>query len=148
MFLALLLVTLLTALAVSFAVARMFAVPLDRILKRIVMDDIGSAWSQYMRFAILVIGVSSGVHIRDLDRYIAPVRDKESRLIEFGLERWVLELYRTAIDALQGIAWMLLVFFVFAMVAYVIIRIAEVRFGTVVQWPAPESEAPERVDSA
>jgi len=41
----------------------------------------------------------------------------------------VLELYQTAIETLQGIAWMLLVFFMFALVAYVIVRIAETKIG-------------------
>lgn len=36
----------------------------------------------------------------------------------------MLEIYRTVIEALQSIAWMLLVFFVFALIAYVIVRIA------------------------
>ena len=39
----------------------------------------------------------------------------------------MLELYRTVIDTLQGIAWMLLVFFVFALIAYVIVRLAEIK---------------------
>ncbi len=38
-----------------------------------------------------------------------------------------MELYRTIIGTLQGIAWMLLVFFVFALVAYVIVRAFELK---------------------
>jgi hypothetical protein len=33
-----------------------------------------------------------------------------------------LELYRTVIGTLQAVAWMLLVFFVFALVAYVVVQ--------------------------
>jgi hypothetical protein len=148
MFLALLIVTLLTALAISFAVARLFAKPLDRILTRIIAEDISSAWSRYMQFAILVIGVSSGVRIRDLDRYIGTRSDKDAKLLEFGFDRWILELYRTAIDTLQGITWMLLLFFVFAMVAYVIMRIAETRFGPATQWPVQKPKTPDSADPA
>ncbi len=39
----------------------------------------------------------------------------------------MLELYRTIIETLQGIASVLLVFFVFALVAYVIMRGFELR---------------------
>jgi hypothetical protein len=49
----------------------------------------------------------------------------------------MLECYRTAIETLQGIVWMLLVFFVFAMIAYVIVRIAELKFGPVKEWTKP-----------
>ena len=44
-----------------------------------------------------------------------------------GFDRWIFELYRAAIETLQGIAWMLLVFFAFALIAYVIVRIGEMR---------------------
>ena len=128
MFLALLAVTLIVALIVAIAVARAFTPPLDRILKRIIADDISSAWLKYLKFAIVVVGVSAGVRIHELEKYITPFRyDKEQRIVDLTTERWVLELYRTVIETLQGIAWMLLVFFVFALVAYVIVRIAELR---------------------
>jgi ABC-type xylose transport system permease subunit len=128
MFLALLAVTLIVALAVAVAVARAFTPPLDRILKRIIADDISSAWLKYLKFAIVVVGVSAGVRIHELEKYITPFRyDKEQRIVDLTTERWVLELYRTVIETLQGIAWMLVVFFVFALIAYVIVRIAELR---------------------
>lgn len=130
MFLLLLIVTLLLASGVSYAVARAFGTPLDAILRRIIADEISTAWLRYMKFAILVVGISSGVRIHQLEKYIAPMRwEKEPRIMELTFERWVLEIYRTVIETLQGIAWMLLVFFVFALVAYVVVRVAETRFG-------------------
>jgi hypothetical protein len=128
MFLILLPVTLLIAFAVSALAARMFAGPIDAILKRIIADEISVAWLKYMKFAILVVGVSAGVKIYELEKYITPFRgDKDAAVVRLTQERWVLELYRTVIDTLQGIAWMLLVFFVFALIAYVIVRLAEIR---------------------
>lgn len=128
MFLVLLLVTLAIALGVSLLVARAFTGPLDSILKRIIADDISAAWLRYLKFAIVVVGVSSGVRIYELEKYITPLRfDREARMLALTSERWILELYRTVIATLQGIAWMLLVFFVFALIAYVIVRIAETR---------------------
>lgn len=128
MFLALLLLTLILALAVSVAIVRMFANPLDRILKRIIADDISDAWLKYMKFAILVVGVSSGVRIYELEKYItAPSALKDSQAVQLTGDRWVLEIYRTIIETLQGIAWMLLLFFVFALIAYMVVRHAELR---------------------
>lgn len=128
MFLALLLVTLLIALAVSLLVARTFSGPIDRILKRIIADEISEAWLKYLKFAILVVGVSAGVRIYELEKYISPTRwDKEAKILSLTSERWVLEIYRTIIETLQGIAWMLLVFFVFALIAYVLVRLGEMR---------------------
>lgn len=130
MFLTLLFVTFAVSVIVSLIVARMFAKPIERILNRIIADSISAAWLRYMKFAIIVVGVSSGVRIYELEKYISPSRfDKETRVLELTQDRWVLELYRTVIEALQGIAWLLLVFFVCALVAYVIVRIAEMKRG-------------------
>lgn len=128
MFFTLLLVTFAVSIVVAAIVARMFARPIDSILKRIIADEISSAWLRYMKFAILVVGVSAGVRVYELERYVSPARfDKDARILELTQERWVLEIYRTIIESLQGIAWMLLVFFVVALVAYVIVRIAEMK---------------------
>ncbi len=130
MFILLLLVTLAVSLAVSIAVMFAFSKPLNAILYRIIADTISAAWLKYMKFAILVVGVSSGVRVREFEKYITPARwDKDAKVVEFTLERWVLELYQSAIETLQGIAWMLLVFFMFALIAYVIVRIAETKLG-------------------
>lgn len=129
MFLLLLLITLLIAAAVSILVARAFSKPLDSILKRIIADEISMAWLKYMKFAILVVGISAGVRIHELEKYITPQQrwQKDTQIVELTSERWILEIYRTVIETLQGIAWMLLVFFVFALVAYVVVRIAEMK---------------------
>jgi hypothetical protein len=131
MFLTLLVVTLVVAFATALTVARAFARPIDNILRRIIADEIGVAWQKYMQFAILVVGVSAGVRISELERYVTPPQWVENpNIIELTRDRWILELYRTVIETLQGIAWTLLVFFVFALVAYVIVRIAEMRRGS------------------
>ena len=140
MFLGLLLITFVLALSVSTAIARMFTNPLDRILKRIIADEISDAWLKYMRFAILVVGVSSGVRIYELEKYITPATFvKDSQAVQLNFDRWVLEIYRTVIETLQGIAWMLLVFFVFALIAYVIVRLAEMRKKPADETPGPHT---------
>ncbi len=130
MFILLLVITLLISLGISFGVMLAFSKPLNAILHRIIADEISAAWLKYLKFAILVVGVSAGVRVREFEKYISPSQwDKDARVVEFTTQRWVLELYQTAIETLQGIAWMLLVFFMFALVAYVIVRIAESKMG-------------------
>jgi len=126
MFILLLLVTFFISLTVSFIVVRMFSNSIDRILKRIISEKISDAWLRYMKFAIYVVGVSSGVRIGQLERYITAIRTEDT-ILELTTNRWVIEVYRTIIGTLGGIAWMLLVFFVFALIAYVIVRIHEIK---------------------
>ena len=128
MFITLLAVTFVIAVVVSSIVARMFTQPISGILNRIITDDISAAWLKYMKFAIYVVGISKGVRVWELERYINPGRyDDKARILELTQDRWILEVYRTIIETLQGIAWMLLVFFVFALIAYVIVRVFESR---------------------
>ena len=120
MFLTLLIVTFLVATAISAIVALVFKKPADQILKRIIADEVSTVWRRYLMFALYVVGISSGVHIRDLEKYInAPTINQLTN------ERWVLEVYRTVIGSLQGLAWALLVFFICALLAFVIVRNAE-----------------------
>src|SRR5262249_18980690 len=97
------------------------------ILRRIISDEISQAWAKYIKFAIYVVGVSSGVRIWELERYITPPQYTAAQVIELTRDRWILEVYRTIIGALQGIAWLLLVFFIFSLIAFVIVRISELR---------------------
>ena len=127
MFVTLLLVTLLIAFGVSVLMAVFFAKPIQRILQRIVADEISMAWERYLRFAIVVVGISSGVRIWELEKYITPPPGKEGEIVALTSERWILEVYRTIIGSLQGIAWLLLVFFIFGLIAFVIVRAFELK---------------------
>jgi hypothetical protein len=126
MFLALLLTTFVIAFVVSFIIVRIFSTPINKILNKIISDDISSAWVKYLKFAIYVVGISSGVRIWELKNYITPMKLEDgSAILELTSDRWVLEIYGTIIGTLQGIAWLLLVFFIFALIAYVIVKIFE-----------------------
>jgi hypothetical protein len=129
MFITLLAVTFLIALAVSAIVVRMFTKPIDGILRRIISDEISVAWLRYLKFAIYVVGVSGGVRIWELEKYVTPQPYAQAQVVELTRDRWVLEVYRTIIEALKDIAWLLLVFFIFALIAYVIVRAFELRRG-------------------
>jgi len=50
-------------------------------------------------------------------------------VLELTQDRWILEVYGTIIGTLQSIAWMLLLFFLFALIAYVIVKGMEAEKG-------------------
>lgn len=126
MFLVMLLVTLVVSLLTAVLTARFFDQAVDRILTRIVGEDLAGSWHKYLQFAIVVVGVSGGVQLFELQKYIANSGDSGTPP-PLTFMSWVLEIYRTVISTLQSIAWMLLLFFLCGMVALVIMRGMEVR---------------------
>jgi hypothetical protein len=122
----LLVVTLAVALAAGTVAALVFLRPMRRILQRIVADDITSAWVRYLVFAMYVVGVGGGVNIRQIERYITAQGGAAEPLV-LTLDRWIIEIYSSGIGALGAITWLLLVFFVFALIAYVVVRALELK---------------------
>jgi hypothetical protein len=127
MFIKLLVSTFGLAFIVSTVVVAFFLVPINRILARIIRDKISKAWSKYLVFAIYVTGISAGVRIWDLEKYVTRPDFEGSEIVELTTQRWVFECFRAITGTLQGIAWMLLVFFVFALIAYVIVHAFELK---------------------
>jgi hypothetical protein len=121
MFWSLLLVVLIEAFIICMIVNVLFKKPVSRIMQRLVADEIYTAWTKYITFAIYVVGISGGVRVWDLEKYINP-SGKDNLILELTSDRWMLEVYHTVIATLQSIAWMMLVFFLFALIAYVIMR--------------------------
>ncbi|WP_312518672.1 hypothetical protein, partial [Stutzerimonas nitrititolerans] len=121
MFIWLLVVTLAVSAMVCFIATRFFDKPIGSILTRLVSEELSFAWHRYITFAIYVVGISGGGRIWALERYITP-NTEEASVVQLNAARWTLEVYRTIVETLQGIAWMLLVFFIFALIAYVIVR--------------------------
>jgi hypothetical protein len=127
MFLTLLLVTFAISTLVAWLVVRLFTRPIERILRRIIADEISDAWVKYIRFGLYVVGISSGVRINELERYITRPPFPGAEVVALNGERWVLEVYRTIVSALQGLAAVLLIFFIVALIAFVVVRIFEIR---------------------
>jgi hypothetical protein len=121
MFITLLIANFLISLLTCYVVVRIFQTPISSILQRLVAEDIYAAWSKYLTFAIYVVGISGGVRVWDLEKYITP-KGEGGEVLQLTSERWVLEVYRTVIGTLQSAAWMLLLFFLFALIAYVIVK--------------------------
>jgi hypothetical protein len=120
MFTTLLLVTLIIAAVTSAICAVLFAKPVSKILVRLITEELAPTWKRYITFAIYVVGISGGVRIWEMEKYITP--DKDDKLLILTSDRWTIEVYKTIVGSLQSIAWMLLIFFLFALLGYVIIR--------------------------
>ena len=140
MFLTLLVVTFSIALLVSFVVARLFSASVRRILDRVVAPDLAGAWHRYLIFALYVVGISGGVRLWSREQYVNP-RDPKSPPLVLTPDRWTLEVYRTVIGTLQSVAWMLLVAFVFLLLAYVVARGLELRSARHAERIAPAGAA-------
>jgi hypothetical protein len=121
MFITLLIVSFLTSFLVCVIVAELFKKPIESILKRLIAEEIYTAWSRYITFAIYVAGISGGVRIWDLEKYITP-HVQGQQVVELNMDRWVLETYRTIIGTLQSTAWMLLLVFLVSLFAFVVLK--------------------------
>ena len=126
MFILLLGATFVLAVVVSFIIAKVFQRPVQQILDRIIADQISYVWSKYLSFAIYVVGVSGGVRVWELEKYLRPQGDSEV-VAELTTEAWVLEIYGAIMGTMSAVAWMLLVFFVFTLIAFVIVRGREMK---------------------
>jgi hypothetical protein len=120
MFVTLLIVTFVIALAMSTLVTLLFRRPITKILGRLVTEELAPIWQRYILFATYVVGISGGVPLWDIEKYLTP--DKDGKLLQLTSDRWIIELYKSVIGSLQSIAWMLLIFFLFALIAYVVVR--------------------------
>jgi len=132
MFLLLLVTTLGVALLTSGIVVFFFKKPIRQILDRIIGEEIAEGWQRFLLFAVYVVGVSSGVQIWKLEQYVHPQPagpDGKALVLTLDAPSMALEVYRTIIQVLQGVAWALLVFFVVALIAFAITRRAEARRG-------------------
>lgn len=117
----LILTTFLSGVIVSFIVNTFFKKPISGILKRLIDDEIYTAWVKYMTFAIYVVGISSGVNLWQLEKYITPLKDDAPQVLTSV--RWFFEIYRSVIGSLQSLAWLLLVFFIIGLIVFVIKKI-------------------------
>jgi len=126
MVLILLVSTFIVAFLVATIVVLVFKKPIDAIVKRVVPEEISYAWSKYLVLAIYVVGISGGARIWSFEKYLI-AQDPYKEVVQLTPARWVLEIYDTIMGTLQSTAMLLLVFFVFALVAVVIVRLFESR---------------------
>src|SRR5690349_4847521 len=117
MFVTLLLVTLLVSLGTAALVVRFFKPPIGQILDRIIGEHIAEGWKKFLVFALFVVGVSNGVQFWKLEQYLRPEGGPNmvGRPLDLTASAIALEVYRTIILVLQGLAWALLLFFSIAL---------------------------------
>ena len=130
MFITLLAVTLGVSLVTSGIVVFFFRGSIRQILHRIIGEDVASAWQRFLTFCLFVVGVSAGAQVWKLEQYLQPQPvgpNGQSRVLTLDAPAIALEIYRTIIQVLQGMAWALLVFFVVALIAFVLVKIGERR---------------------
>ncbi|MDP8205754.1 MAG: hypothetical protein P9L92_03740 [Candidatus Electryonea clarkiae] len=113
--------TLFISALISYLVIFFFKKPVNMIMLRIIGEEIAYSWQKFLTFALFVVGVSSGVNIRKLERFIAPITENNPRP-DLTPAFWGLEIYRTIISTLGGLAWALLIFFIVALISYVIVK--------------------------
>jgi hypothetical protein len=122
----LLLVTFVIAFAVASLIVIIFNRPIDSILKRVVPADISYAWARYLRYALYVVGIAGGVQVWSFEKYMSP-QGPGLAVLPLNGDRWMLEVFNSIIGTLQATAMVLLVFFVFALIGVVLVRIFEGR---------------------
>jgi len=127
MFTTLLMVTFAIAVVMATLVVLLFRKPVFTILSRLVTEELAPTWQRYILFATYVVGISGGVPLWDIEKYVTP--DREGVLLQLTPDRWIIEIYKSVIGSLQSIAWMLLIFFLFALIAYVVVRGFEAKRG-------------------
>jgi hypothetical protein len=121
MFLVLLAVTVAVSFVASGVVVLLFDHPIRVMCRHLVGENLSSAWHRFLRFVLFVTGISSGVSMWTLEKYLTP-QTKDAEIVLLNMERWTLEVYRSAISTLQGTACALFAFFLVALVAHVILK--------------------------
>lgn len=137
MVITLLITTFIVAFLVASLVVWIFNRPIDSILRQVLPVELVPAWAKYLRFAIYVVGIGGGVRVWDLEKYMV-AQEPYNAIVELTPERWLLELYQTIIGTLQSTTVVLLVFFVFALIAVVLVRIFEKRGAKTEASPTPK----------
>lgn len=130
MFYLLILSNFIIATLTSVIIIYMFSKSINKIMERIINDPINTTWAKYTKFAGLVVGISSGIRIYEMEKYINPITyaTDKATILELTTERWFLEIFRTLIETVQGLAWMFFVFFVISLLAYVVVRVSELKY--------------------
>ena len=101
--------SLVLAAVFSSLVAWLFKKPVEIVLLHLLEKDVAAAWTRYVVFALGVAGVAAGTRVRLLEEYLeAPSWNQSSLQGQLTQEFWYLEMYRTGIGTLEGMACVLL----------------------------------------
>lgn len=116
-------VSFLLALGVSYGVSKLCRDHVEAIANRFLAKNISAGTAKYLQFAIILVGISNGTRVRLLEDYMsAPAWSKPELAAQLTQELWAIALYHTLVDALLGIAWLLVAFALIAMFVVIAIR--------------------------
>jgi len=135
------------ALALSVTIAWLSREAIDVILRRFIVDPVVRAgFEKYIRFAIVVVGISGGTRVKPLQEYISAADyNKPALLAALTQEFWTLELYRTVMGALEGVAGLLLICIFLALIAPAVLRMLKIEPIKLSAEPQKPSEPKRRV---
>ena len=97
--------TFLSTLVVSAAAVALFWKPLTGILRSSLSEGAASLWSRGIGLCVLVVGISVGTRIWDLERYATAGKAVSS-------DQLVLEVYKSVIATAQACVAVLVIVFV------------------------------------
>ncbi len=114
---------MLLALGVSYGVARLASEVIDAVLQRFVSRQVGEAFTKYLGFAIVVVGIASRSRVRLLEDFMgAPAYNRDTLNAQLTQELWVVAMYHTIVDSLEGIAWLFVIVGLILLAALIIIN--------------------------
>ena len=125
-------VSFVTAGFVSICVASVCEKPLSILMRRIVQNETGSAFTKCVRYATYLVGISHGVRLHPIGFEIVAhfsEHDYEfpAHILEHNLDYQLLLMWMqmVIIQSLTAIAYMYLAFFVFGLIAYITVKARE-----------------------
>ena len=107
-----------------------------------------SGFEKYIRFAIVVVGISNGTRVKAFQEYISAAEwNKPALQAALTQEFWTLELYRTVMGTLEGVAGLLLLCIFLALIAPAVLRMLNVEPPKNPGWQEKPREPERRVVS-
>jgi hypothetical protein len=129
MFITLLVVSLVLAASLAFAVLRLLRPSLRAILHRIVGTEATEHWFRFAVFSLYITSVGHGVYGYRLERYIQQLH-KDAIIAPLNLEAWVFEVYQVIERTLTSLACGAITFFIISLICIVVLRVFEMRYST------------------
>lgn len=102
------------ALAVAVVTTAVFSGSIDRVLRRMIHDELVSAWSLFIKFALLVTTFTGGMPATDVGKYVGFVLPAVTPPVPGDGTMFVM---KSVGAALLSASWFLLVFFAVTLTA-------------------------------
>lgn len=115
-----LLFSLMLSLFLSFFVYQLFSHSILMILNKLVDSEFARAYHRYLKFALILVGVSNGTNVYRLTNLMS--EENKHLDISMGSDRFFLEIYQVCIETLGSVAWVLFLFFIVSLIAYLILN--------------------------